>query len=260
MTAKEFELITDPLHLKKAPIREAILQIRFQTDEGFDASSIAKLEADLPDHLSVFSKKYAANIAFQLDLESENTPVLHPSSKELRGYVASNEEKTRIAVFEDNSFTFSMLPPYTDWSSFKTEAKQLWDIYTKHLPKISFRRAALRYINELPIPIGAEGLDFDEYLTTGPKFPEEMGNTVGAFLGRIEIVLESIDVHVMAIQSCEELAKDGCIKVILDNDVYRESIGDFTESDLWTLFDKLRDVKNTMFFKSLTEKALRHFQ
>ncbi|MDO9319334.1 MAG: TIGR04255 family protein [Gammaproteobacteria bacterium] len=262
MAPETFNLLTEDNipHLNDAPVSEAILQIRFDSEEDFEIERLSAAREILSSKFPNFKEKYSTQMSLRFDEAGDQMPTT-TAEKDLAGYMAYNDEGTLRVVFEANSFTFSMLPPYSNWLSFKKEAESIWDRCKALYPKVKFTRAALRYINEISIPLDENGLlEFDDYLTTPPKFPEQMGESIEGFFSRIVIVLESIKIKVIAIQSFSEVDPSGFVKVILDNDVYREEINDFTERDLWDLFDTLRDVKNIIFFSSLTEKAKEHLK
>jgi uncharacterized protein (TIGR04255 family) len=50
------------------------------------------------------------------------------------------------------------------------------------------------------------------------------------------------------------------VPLIFDIDVFREAAFDVKGEELWQAFEKLRDLKNNIFFKSITPKAKELFR
>lgn len=96
--------------LSNAPIKEAILQIRFELHDEFDITAVQAIKEYISDNFPYFQERRAASMEFQFDME-ENQNRMQSSSSRLIGYEARNDEGSRRAVFEKNAFTFSMLPP-----------------------------------------------------------------------------------------------------------------------------------------------------
>jgi uncharacterized protein (TIGR04255 family) len=53
---------------------------------------------------------------------------------------------------------------------------------------------------------------------------------------------------------------NGYAPIVLDIDVFMARQFDAHEEEFWRCLDQLRDFKNTVFFESITEKAMELFQ
>ena len=61
-------------------------------------------------------------------------------------------------------------------------------------------------------------------------------------------------------QSLESLSRTDIAPIILDIDVFRQSTTEINKDGVWELLGKMRDLKNKIFFESVTEQALRLFE
>lgn len=243
--------------LSKAPIREAILQIQFKTGSDFDIVSLAKIKESLPAEFANFNELKSTKIEFKVDAKKFESTT--GSTDTIEGYRAQDGSQCLTAIFRANDFTFSMLEPYSNWNDFRRQARELWDIFRNELPDIEFSRAALRYINEISIPYHNDvPFEFKDYLTTPLEIPEKLGETIEGFFSRVIIPFPDQRVKVVSINSFQEIV-DNYVRIILDNDVYRENIDALTEDELWELLETLRVVKDTVFFANLTDKSLEIF-
>ncbi len=243
--------------LSTAPIREAILQIRFDAIEDVDLEKLSAIRESLPKDFSDFTKNRTAQLSFNLTVGDDKAESQAVHS--LAGYSARTADGKFNAIFRSEDFTFSMLQPYSSWQDFRERALNIWKIYKSHLPPIEFSRVALRYINELSIPIENEEFDFETYLVMPPKLPEKLGETIDSYFSRIVIPFPEHHTKVVAINSFDSIV-DNCVKIILDNDAFRTEVSEFSDSDVWEFFDSLRLIKDTVFFRSLTNKAIELFK
>jgi uncharacterized protein (TIGR04255 family) len=84
-----------------------------------------------------------------------------------------------------------------------------------------------------------------------PGIPE----TLSGFLHRIVVPFSSDGTSAIITQALEA---DG--GVVLDIDVWRESRSRTNSPELWITLDGLREIKNRIFFASVTETALEPYK
>lgn len=118
------------------------------------------------------------------------------------------------------------------------------------------QRLAVRYINVINLP---PGVDFDLYLTAGPRVPPEVPQALSGFLHRVVIPI-AIDGTTAIVTQVLEPPKEGLIPVVLDIDVFIMARYGAKSQEIWTTLDGLRKVKNDIFFSSVTEKALEPYK
>lgn len=227
-----------------APIREAIFDIR-----------IKQLEHKSYDDFSTFQKKISSlyvnerklNIFEKtFTLESDKMP---ESNSIFRGVIYSNKGNNRQVQFRIDGFTLNYLAPYSNWEEFKNEAFEFWKIYSNHFENIQVERIALRYINRIELPLSFNG--FEEYLNYIPQIPEVLPKKFSAFFSQIVVPIEDENITSIITNTLETQTEE-IVPFILDIDVYKEvfnGIWDFKE------FEYLREIKNSIFESSITDKA-----
>ena len=156
-----------------------------------------------------------------------------------------------------DGFTFSRLHPYIKWEELRNEAHRLWLLYKDITCPDSITRVALRYINNLNIPLPIR--DFDAYLTAPPIVPEGLPQGVSSFLTRVVIHEPSIGANAIITQALEQVVGE-VAPVILDIDVFKLRPEGIEEKDAWDTLEKLRHFKNKIFFKSITNKLKEMFE
>jgi len=238
-------------HLSLAPIKEAIIEFRF--NQKIDLANIFNLEKKLPSGYSGFQSVVQQEFGFSFqDGEIQTTDA---GRGVVSGYRSDNESLKTVVIFESDKFIFSKLAPYTNWNDLKSQAMNIWQIF-KPSKDLGFSRIATRYVNEINLPIVDGELDFDEYLTICPKIPKGMPDILIGFLSKVAVPYYDEGITATVTLSSGNLPPHpNKLSVMLDIDIFRAGQLALSDRELWAAMDILRDVKNTAFFGSITEKT-----
>jgi uncharacterized protein (TIGR04255 family) len=242
-------------HLNKAPIVEAIIDFRVKLASDFDVTKLASLKETLLVDYPVVQERRA----FEAGVEVAGKQVQQMfEDKGLLGYLFRSGDEKNVAQFRRDGFTFSRLKPYTEWETVLAEAKRLWTLYSvKAAPELT-TRIAVRYINQLPIPLPIQ--DFADYLTAPPRVPETLPQEVSHFMTRVVVCDAATDIRANIIQALQSTAKPEYATIVLDVDVFKQRESGFEESEIWSTFEQLRELKNRIFFDSISEKTAGLFE
>lgn len=243
-------------HLNNAPITEAIIDLRVRLPSEFQVKNFSSLRETLHDQYPGVEERRLITGAFGIEA---GKPVMRPPvDKGIEGYLFRSANNTKVVQFKKEGFTFSRLKPYTDWEDVSAKAKDLWELYVaKAFPEL-VTRIAVRYINHLKIPLPIN--DFLEYLTVPPRVPDNAPQDVSTFLSRVVVHDLQMDIAANITQALEKSVEPNYATVILDIDVYKR--GEFAVgiNDIWPVFAQLHDLKNRIFFGSITERTARLFE
>jgi uncharacterized protein (TIGR04255 family) len=233
-------------HLSRAPLREAIIDI--QLVHPFDAKFAENLANLL---IPGFERKNEIR-QFSVSITGAAIP---SRTEELLGWRYESEDGGRIVQLRRDGIGYSIVREYTEWADIKAAAESVWDLYRKHSGDRDVGRVAVRYINVLDLPPWTE---LNMYLTAAPQVPDGLPQTLNYFLERIVVPFDE-GISAIIIQTMEQVAQPAT-RVILDIDVYAQRVFGGNLSDLWLFLDRLRDIKNSVFFSSVTERALEAYE
>ena len=236
--------------LDKPPIKEAIIDIRLNLPNSIPLEALLSLQSKLPEQYS----EMQPTVRQDLGLHFQQGSVQARQQESLIGYRSVNQSSNFVVQFQSTGFSISKLAPYDSWDDFRKESIKLWDIYSASLPTYEISRLAVRFINQLDLPV-EQGLNLDSYLTSCPKIPENMGQQLAGFFTRLLVPVPEQHATAIVIQNLEKPI-NGKLPVILDFDIFREERLNLSNKEIWEYFDTLRTVKNNAFFGSLTDKAL----
>jgi len=243
-------------HLNNAPILEAIIDFRTKLPSTFKVTQFALLKDLLADSYPVIEE----NRGFEGELKITMGKGVQQSitDKGLQGFFFKSQDRKNVAQFRQDGFTFSRLKPYTNWQAVLEDAKRLWALYLKIASPELYTRIAVRYINQLVIPLPIES--FRDYLTAPPAVPENLPQSVRSFLTRVTICDEKVNIMANIIQALENVGKADNVAIFLDIDVFKLKESGFKENEIWPTFEQLHDLKNQIFFDSIQEKTARLFE
>lgn len=129
-------------HYPKAPITEAIIDLRADLPDG---TSVADLErVHIGQEVAYPIKRNRALNVVQGQIGEQGAAAA--CSKHIGFLFASQDGKSLFQARLDG-FTMSRLAPYERWESFRDEARRLWDVYRSVAKPIKVIRVAVRYIN-----------------------------------------------------------------------------------------------------------------
>lgn len=239
-------------HLPRAPITEALVDIQVKLPPNVDVAKLKSMHGLISEKYPKHAELVRSHFTFVPQKKSaETTPVC------VCGYKYTSADDKQVIQVRLDGFTFSRLRPYKTWESLRKEAYLLWGIYVKLFSPEIITRVALRYINRLEIPQPLR--DFRDYLTAPPEVPQNLPQEISSFLTRIVIPEPSLNATAIITQALATTDQK-IVPVILDIDVFKVAQFNTDGKEVWETIDKLRVLKNNIFFESITEKIVELYQ
>lgn len=241
-------------HYEKAPITEALIDIQFKGRENTTAelAELQRLEgSSYPEKRPL----YLASILLDGTKPNE-APDITPQASTQRGWAFVSGDNLQIWQVRRDSFTFSRLAPYGNWSLFRDEARRLWEICKPVFMSDRITRVAVRYINrlELPFPIA----DFKDFLRTVPEVSPVLPQGLLTYFMQLQIPLEDIQSLAVINQQLGPPPTEPVPKIatiILDIDVFRGHELQQDDEGLWAFFEQLHEKKNEIFEGCITDRT-----
>lgn len=245
-------------HFPKAPIVEAVIDIRARATAALEESSVRSyLEARLNGYDFLDSQR---ELRHELEVKGGK-----PAGQKLidlgwEGVRFRSADERHIAQFNRDGFVFSCLEPYKDWSQLSGEGLKLWEVFKELAQPVEIHRIGLRFINRILLPQGE--LRFEDYIQSAPVAPAGMGLPFYRFMHHDTLAVSghpyAINV-IRTIQLPEDSGRPGAA-LILDIDVFTTQGFGLDEALLVQHLNEMRWLKNKVFFGSVTRKALELFR
>ena len=240
----------------RAPIKEAVLEIKVKLPPHANLETLLPFAKLMQDQYPSRQTRMSWRSGFKA--EEGGKPVVFEPSGEAVGYFLTSADGKRIAQALLTGFVFSWLSPYDTWDSFRDAARLLWEEYKKVTSPLAVTRISLRYINRIEIPLPMN--DFNDYILTFPQIAQGLPQGMSNFFVRLEVPYTDLGILSVITETMDVITEPSKLPLIFDIDVIRETLFQPVSEDIWKSFEKLRDVKNEIFFNSLTSKAKELFQ
>jgi uncharacterized protein (TIGR04255 family) len=240
--------VTTSKHYWNSPITEAVIDIRVEVSPDFNTDSLESIHAQISKD---FSKR--EEIMF---FQGQFNPTADPTTSATQtkqGYLYRSNNGKYILQTRTNGFTFSHLPPYETWNTFRSEARKLWDTYREVAKPVRVTRVAVRSINRIDLP---PPVDLKEYFNTFPEVAPGMPQMLSGYVMQLLIAQEDFGGMLSLIQATAIAPRPDVASIVLDIDLYKESSSEFdSDEKIWQLLELIRDRKNEVFESCVTDKA-----
>ncbi|MBI3355839.1 MAG: TIGR04255 family protein [Nitrospirae bacterium] len=240
----------------KAPIAEALLDIRVDLPEETDLATLETLHDILKNRFPEKTQRVLFTAGFQAT--AGEPPTVVPPSSQPYGFFFRSPHDNKIVQARLDGFTFNKLRPYSNWDDFRSEARDLWNLYVERTHPIRITRIALRYINRIDIPLPIRALR--EYLLTVPEVAPNLPQDLDSSFLRLTMRKPDIEATAIITQALEAAPEGRHVPLIFDIDVFNSTHFANNKDDIWDEFEKLRVFKNDIFFRSLTPRTKEMFK
>ncbi len=242
------------IHLRNAPIAEAVVDYRVKARDALEMNDLTKLIDVLKGEYPTCEDLFQFSGEFKLDLKEGLSKESHEHAQ--NGFMLKSSDGSNVTQLTLGGFSFSRLHPYTSWHEVYREANRLWNLYKEVAAPDLITRLAVRYINKLELPSPKE--DLLEYLTAPPKAPLNMPIVQHSL--RTKLFNEETKVVAVVTQALEVLPGSKGIVIILDNDVYKAQQYRLDDPKLDATFGILHDMKNQLFFNAITQGIVERYK
>lgn len=243
-------------HLSNAPIVEAVIEFQFGISDNVTFDMLQSVADVLKEDFPIQEEKKSSIYKTVIKSSGPETEVYDQG---LVGISAKSADNQKIVQLFRDRFSFSHLPPYKDWELLEKNAIDIWKVFLDKTNIGDINRVGVRYINkiELELPID----DFNNYVIGAPVIPEGLPQYLGAFDVRMLIPNKEIEADAVVNMSMNGLDKEkNVVPIILDVDVSKVSKIKSDEESLHKILVGLRDYKNEIFFRNITDRVVRKYQ
>ncbi|MCL5020644.1 MAG: TIGR04255 family protein, partial [Bacteroidetes bacterium] len=135
-------------HLRKAPIAEAVIEVRGPIGVEWNEEAVLIGMSQLGDRYPVHHSLQGFQGQWQLKPGSE--PRMETKDLGSRGLRFQSQDGLDVPLLTADLFSFSRLQPYQTWDTFVSGAIKVWKIYKQLLQQNDITRLGVRFINRIP--------------------------------------------------------------------------------------------------------------
>lgn len=245
--------------LKVPPIVEAVFQLTVDSVENRDVSSNDLAELGFEGN---WRKKDTLKGEFTLPPGSE--PIQPPSVKRTHEgftlFAPTFEAPEEVVDFEFKRFSYHRLPGYDSFANSVGRLEPYWERYLELFAPQNVESLSVRFLNAITIP-GAS-FEYRDYFEAPLPVPPDLQDLVdGTQSFRSDLNLDLSGPYTAYVSSRLKGRNSAGVEIILDIKVKRSELFAATNwAGISGALAGLREVKNKLFFGSLTEKAVSLFE
>lgn len=240
------------VHYSKAPISEAVIDLRadFLTQPTIEV--LEAIASRIGDGLPL--RQRVNSFAFNLAATESSPELVGSTASSVLGVRLSSSENDRVLQLLRHGLAYSHLPPYSDWGTFTDGLKPLWDGFVAGCHVQSVNRIAVRYINRIPVPNGA---DVDDYLALGARIPDAVTKHIIGYFVQIVLPIPELGPQYRAVinTGVEPGVASNPAGLLLDIDVFCEGSFAVAGDEIWAVLERLHSKKNEIFEASITDRV-----
>jgi uncharacterized protein (TIGR04255 family) len=248
--------MTERAHYSRAPITEAVIDLRVTRSEEFTIEDLARIRDAVADRYPRQEGVYARQVNISVG-EPGQIETLHQQI----GFRFSDQSGRQILQARMDGFAFSVLAPYDRWETFRDEARHLWGVYRSLTRVESITRVAVRYINRIDIPLAAAPIiRFEDYVRTYPEIPSDWPyDDLQSYFMQLQIPQVDLGGIVVINQATAPPPDQETASILLDFDLFREEYEEPWQVDddtaVWEFLEQLHNRKNEYFERSITDRT-----
>jgi len=229
----------------KAPIILAIIQLRYEKLENFDAKKIREIGGEIKKEFEFCNE----NVTQNLKLDSKAETKISIDKSEINGVLFQSSDKKKALNVGTQRFTLELKEgDYPGWESLSSELKKYWNLFSNDLGEVKLVGLSTRFINRINLPNERFLLSkyFNTYLHSSSDIDVSGFNMTYACLkGKNYINVTHTLEHPL----------DDHRPYFLDIDVIRLEKIENNQKIIGEIFDEIRQEKNSIFNDTLTEEA-----
>lgn len=239
------------VHYDNAPIAEAIIDFRVAWPDAAPDDVFQRLADRYAASFPVKKRLHAVEMSARVSDDDDAQFTQSDLIIGIRLDSAADAPSKRVVQFQKGGFTYSHLPPYTNWEAFSDEAVPLWDAYRTEAGVATVIRTAVRFINRFQFPVPLE--QASNYVKVTPALPPSLpGVTKQYGMQFVRKLLIAPDSTAVIRCAAGEIEK-GVTEFLLDFDVSINAQVAAESYTPWEWLGLLRDVKNKLFEEVITE-------
>ena len=240
------------INYSKAPVKEAVLDVRPIFDGDISLEDIQKYITNLPKKYKNSEPKEVNE--FVAEIRSGKTI----SGNKHIGFVVKSEDNQMIRATLNN-FVFVKFPRYYDGDTFFEEFQKAWEPYAATMSVTRIVRVGLRFLNVLDFGI-KDISEISKYIKFTPDahpLDELEPDVFAVFTG---CKVKDSDCNVSIRIEVEKREDSYYIKFDIDAFKFTQPDHLISENDLRSIYDDLRTLKNKVFEGNLTDAAKERFK
>ena len=202
----------------KAPIAEAVIDIQVRYFKPLSPSALSEFGESVKSQLPISDAIRALEVGLASVGQDQISSTIGQRNV---GSRLTDDNNSRVLQVRDVGFTYSHLPPYTEWEGFRREAELLWSEFVKICKPQVVTRCAVRYINKIVMPMPK--FDAQRFFNIYPTVPKGIQQNIAGLFMQLQMPQADLDDKSAAVVNVAFDSSAGieAPTIILDFDIFK---------------------------------------
>lgn len=242
--------------LDNSPVATALLQIKYKSE----SADLMKALSD-KHFLSYYFPIKRNNISLGLNLGNSSIPLGQAklsaiSDAKIDSYLFTTTDQLMKLSISNDTITIIDENKYIGWESFKMKCLDILKIIAPQMNTTEIIRTSIRYVNRIELPDFNVPSDYIRTIITSVSSePDSIPYPLRQYNMRLLMDIPNSDIYSIVNHNISPLQNNAYIYTF-DIDVLDRQCLVFDIITISSCMDKLREIKNNIFFSNLTTKTL----
>jgi uncharacterized protein (TIGR04255 family) len=240
-------------HYARAPIAEAIIEIRCEVSPETDLADLQRVreEREFP------TADKTLMVTGVLDVRPDG--VQQTTTGQQTGHAFRSADGRHVLQARLDGFSFACLAPYESWEPFSSEAERHWERYRASARPRRATRLGVRYVNKIDVP--GQHVEIKDYLRTAVDVSPYLPQSISSYFFQVVVPLSRFRAFATITSAIVDAEAESSIGLILDIDTWQEVDIDLASGtsgeDIERRLETLRGAKNYVFEACITDATRR---
>lgn len=240
------------VNLKNPPVAIALFQLKYTGD--IKLSDFLTYENSIKHNLPIRREKIEVGIDLgKTSIHLGETKIEGTTNAEIKSYVfISTDQKTKLEVSID-TITFTEEHQYIGWENFSKDFFSLLDKIRPILERVQIKRTSVRFINRFTLQNFENPQKYFNTMVTS-KNPQSL-YPIHQYGFRLVMDVPDTEIYSIVNHNVETIS-NGQYSYTFDIDVLDKQNLVYDIGTLSLNLEKLREIKNKIFFESITQETI----
>ena len=240
-------------NLSVPPVILAIFQIKYQKEE-VKLNDFLEYDAILKREYPNRMDNYHSNIDIPKTFIPGISTVTGKADTKINSYTYFSKDQKQKLIIEEGAITYTDENKYTGWENFKQKSLESIEMFHEIFNQSTITRISIRFINRFSLENLSDPL---EYFTTTISSTNSDGlpYPLVEYAFKLRTVIPNTNIYSYINQTTVPV-NENQMDYIFDIDVLELTNLLFDKGLISEKLEKLREVKNDLFFNNLTQKTI----
>ncbi|MDR2690715.1 MAG: TIGR04255 family protein [Dysgonamonadaceae bacterium] len=240
-------------NLNVPPVILSIFQIKYQK-EGIKLNDFLKYDTLLKRKYLNRIDNYHANIDMPRTFTPGISTVTGKADTKINSYTYFSKDHKQNLIIEETSITYTDENKYTGWENFKQKSLDSIEMFHEILNQSTIKRISIRFVNRFSLEYLSDPLEYFTTTISSAK-PDGLPYPLVEYAFKLKTIIPDTNIYSYINQTTVPV-NEKQTDYIFDIDILELTDLLFDKDLISDKMEKLREIKNNLFFNSLTQKAI----